>query len=175
MDPVVEAALISAVATLVSVGGTVAVAIVGFLISRSTNQATIDAARATADKTIQTARDTNRATIDAAHDDVRRTLEATREGQITELFTRAIDQLGHTRLEVRIGGTYALERIGKDSAADRPTVVYLMGVFIRTRSRNGRAPGEEPPEWSVNVRWCLPPSVAIITQLVTHGRREGSR
>jgi hypothetical protein len=73
MDPVVESALISAAATLVGVGGTVAVAIVGFRTSRSTNQATIDAARATADKTIEAARDTNKATIDAAHADVRRT------------------------------------------------------------------------------------------------------
>jgi hypothetical protein len=37
------------------------------------------------------------------------------QGQITERFTRAIDQLGHERLDVRLGGIYALERITNDS------------------------------------------------------------
>jgi len=112
----------SAAATLVGVGGTVAVAIVGFRISRSTNQATIDAARATTDKTIEAARDTNKATIVAAHADVRRTLETTREGQITERFTRAIDQLGHAHLDVRLGGIYGLERIARDSPDNRVAI-----------------------------------------------------
>jgi hypothetical protein len=42
-----------------------------------------------------------------------RTLHVNREGQITERFTRAIDQLGDQRLEIRLGGIYALERIAK--------------------------------------------------------------
>ena len=134
MDAVVESALISAAATLVGVGGTVAVAIVGFRISRSTNQATMDAARATTDKTIEAARDTNKATIDAAHADVRRTLEITREGQITERFTRAIDQLGHARLDVRLGGIYALERIARDSPGDRATIGEVLTAFIRSHA-----------------------------------------
>jgi Pentapeptide repeats (8 copies) len=134
MNPVVESALISAVATLVGVGGTVAVAIVGFRISRSTNQATIDAARATADKTIEAAHDTNKAAIDAAHADVRRTLEIAREGQITERFTRAIDQLGHAHLDVRLGGIYALERIARDSPGDRVAIGEVLIAFIRSHA-----------------------------------------
>jgi hypothetical protein len=113
------------------VGGTAAVAIVGFRISRSTNQATIDAARATADKTIETVHDTNKAAIDAAHADVRRTLEITLEGQITERFTLAIDQLGHAHLDVRLGGIYTLERIARDSPADRATIGEVLTAFIR--------------------------------------------
>src|SRR3954447_13018885 len=38
-----------------------------------------------------------------------------RAGQITERFTRAIDQLGSTQLDVRLGGIYALERLARDS------------------------------------------------------------
>ena len=134
MDPVVESALISAAATLVGVGGTVAVAIAGFRISRSTNQATINAARATTDKTIEAARDTNKATIGAASADVRRTLEITREGQITERFTRAIDQLGHARLDVRLGGIYALERIVHDSPDDRVAIGAVLTALIRSHA-----------------------------------------
>jgi hypothetical protein len=40
-----------------------------------------------------------------------------REGQITDRFTKAVDQLGSPNIGVRIGGIYALERIAKNSAA----------------------------------------------------------
>jgi len=51
------------------------------------------------------------------------TLRTTREGQITERFTRAIDQLGKVEdgkklFEIRIGGIYALERISRESEED---------------------------------------------------------
>ncbi len=36
-------------------------------------------------------------------------------------------------LEVRIGGIYPLERIGRDSAPDRPTVVYVLGCPAAVR------------------------------------------
>src|SRR5215207_7187124 len=38
-----------------------------------------------------------------------RTLQVSREGQITDRFTRAIEQLGDQRLEIQLGGIYALE------------------------------------------------------------------
>jgi cell division septum initiation protein DivIVA len=75
MNPLVESAFISAAATLFGVGGTVAVAVVGFRSSRSANQASIGAAKATTDKTLEAASATNQATIEAAHADVRHTLE----------------------------------------------------------------------------------------------------
>jgi pentapeptide repeat protein len=54
-----------------------------------------------------------------------------REGQITERFTRAVDQLGSDNVDVCIGGLYALERIAKNSPADRPAIQYLLGAFVR--------------------------------------------
>jgi hypothetical protein len=39
-----------------------------------------------------------------------------REGQVTERYTKAIEQLGSDKLDVRIGGIYALERVARDSA-----------------------------------------------------------
>jgi hypothetical protein len=68
----------------------------------------------------------------------RRQLEIAQHGQVTERFTRAIDQLGHENLDVRLGGIYALERIANDSAQDRTTVTEVLTAFIR-----GHAPG--PP------------------------------
>jgi hypothetical protein len=40
----------------------------------------------------------------------RRTIELTEQGQVTERYTKAIEQLGSDKLDVRIGGIYALER-----------------------------------------------------------------
>ena len=60
--------------------------------------------------------------------------ELDREGQITERFTRAIDQLGSEKLQVRIGGTFALERIARDSARDQGAIVEVLTAFIREQA-----------------------------------------
>lgn len=61
-------------------------------------------------------------------------LQLAQQGQITERFTRAIDQLGHAQLDVRLGGIYALERIARDSSADRATVGEVLTAFIRSHA-----------------------------------------
>jgi hypothetical protein len=63
-----------------------------------------------------------------------RQLRTAREGQITERYTRAIDQLGHAQLDVRLGGIYALERIARDSAADRATIGEVLAAFVRSHA-----------------------------------------
>ncbi len=66
-----------------------------------------------------------------------RQLQVSQEGQITERFTRAIDQLGardeqgRKILEVRLGGIYALERIARDSPRDHWTVMEVLTAYIR--------------------------------------------
>jgi Pentapeptide repeats (8 copies) len=60
-----------------------------------------------------------------------RQVHVSREGQITERFTRAVDQLGNQNVDVRIGGIYALERIAKNSRDDRSAIQYLLGAFVR--------------------------------------------
>ena len=50
-----------------------------------------------------------------------RTVQLNRQGQITERYTRAIDQLGHGSVDVRSGGVYALERLAKDLQPDGET------------------------------------------------------
>ena len=56
-------------------------------------------------------------------------LELTKEGQITERFTKAIEQLGavdndgEPKLELRLGGIYALERIARHHPGLRPGAV----------------------------------------------------
>ncbi len=65
----------------------------------------------------------------------RRTFELTEQGQVTDRYTKAIEQLGSDKLDVRIGGIYALERIARDSARDHPVVMEVLTAFIREHSR----------------------------------------
>jgi hypothetical protein len=66
-----------------------------------------------------------------------RTVHVAEEGQITERFTRAIDQLGATdehgrkRLELRLGGIYALERIARDSEKDYWPIMEVLTAYVR--------------------------------------------
>jgi uncharacterized protein YjbI with pentapeptide repeats len=64
-----------------------------------------------------------------------RTYRLTQQGQITERYTKAIEQLGSDKLDVRLGGIYALERIATDSKRDHPTVVEVLSAFVREHSQ----------------------------------------
>lgn len=57
-----------------------------------------------------------------------------REGHLTERFTRAVDQLGNSNVDIRIGGIYALERIAKNSAPDRNAIQFLLTAFVRNHA-----------------------------------------
>jgi hypothetical protein len=63
-----------------------------------------------------------------------RQVHVSRESQITERFTRAVEQLGNQNVDVRVGGIYALERIAKDSQADRNAIQFLLAAFIRNHA-----------------------------------------
>ena len=74
----------------------------------------------------------------------RRTHELTEQGQVTDRYTKAIEQLGSDKLDVRIGGIYALERIARDSARDHPTVMEVLTAFIREHSHEQWPPSDQP-------------------------------
>ncbi|GAB4303601.1 MAG: hypothetical protein Kow0090_19190 [Myxococcota bacterium] len=61
-------------------------------------------------------------------------IEIAREGQITERFTRAVEQLGSEKMDIRLGAIYALERISKDSEKDHWTIIETLSAFIREHS-----------------------------------------
>jgi pentapeptide repeat protein len=64
-------------------------------------------------------------------------ITSAQEGQITERFTKAIDQLGaihedgKLKLEVRLGGIYALERIARDSEKDHWPIMEILTAYVR--------------------------------------------
>ena len=64
-----------------------------------------------------------------------RTFALSRQGQVTDRYTKAIEQLGSDKPHVRIGGIYALERIARDSKRDHPRVMEMLAAFVRVQSR----------------------------------------
>ena len=58
-----------------------------------------------------------------------------RRRRITESFSKATEQFGSDKLEVRLGGIYTLERISQGSPSDYWTVMENLTAFIRERTR----------------------------------------
>jgi hypothetical protein len=81
----------------------------------------------------------------------RRQLHVAQQGQVTERFTRAIDQLGNENLDVRLGGIYALERIARDSPDDQATIGEILTAYIRTHAPwPPRLDGQPPAEAAID-------------------------
>lgn len=70
------------------------------------------------------------------------TYDLQRQSQITDRFTKAIDQLGSVKastagqkpeinVEIRIGGVYALERIAYDSPRDHWPIMNVLSNYVR--------------------------------------------
>jgi uncharacterized protein YjbI with pentapeptide repeats len=81
------------------------------------------------------------------------TIRITNEGQITDRFTKAIDQLGSPQLELRLGGIYALERIARDSEKDHRPIMEVLTTFVRVH-----APIEKTSDQPSNPHGTNPPS-----------------
>jgi hypothetical protein len=111
----------------------------------------------------------SRHTFELAEQGQRRTLELTEQGQVTDRYTRAIEHLGSDKLDVRIGGIYALERIAHDSARDHQTVMEVLTAFIREHSRDRWS---SDPEGRSQERSTRPDIQAALTVV---GRRDRTR
>ena len=116
--------------------------------------------------------DLSRLAIEAAEEAQRRTLELTERGRVTDRYTKAIEMLGSSRLDMRIGAVYALERIAWDSATDHPAVMEVVAAFIREHSREQWPPATDRPGTDTPARTTRPDVEAAITVI---GRRDTQR
>jgi hypothetical protein len=55
----------------------------------------------------------------------------TRERRITELYSKAVEQLGHEKAPVRLGALYSLERLAQDNPEHRQTVIDVVCAYLR--------------------------------------------
>ncbi|MCP3800681.1 pentapeptide repeat-containing protein [Allokutzneria sp. A3M-2-11 16] len=51
--------------------------------------------------------------------------------RVTELYTKAIEQLGNSQAPVRLGGLYALERLAQHNSDQRQTIVNVLCAYLR--------------------------------------------
>ncbi|MEU6744434.1 pentapeptide repeat-containing protein [Streptosporangium sandarakinum] len=63
------------------------------------------------------------ATAHATHDATER--------RVTDLYTKAAEQLGHEAAAVRLAGLYALERLAQDNRGHRQTIVNVICAYLR--------------------------------------------
>jgi hypothetical protein len=92
-----------------------------------------------------------------------RTYRLAQQGQITDRYTKSTEQLGAGKLEIRLGGIYALERIAVDSKRDHSTVVEVLSAFVREHASShgdkeivaevaGSVSNESQPKLAVDVQ-----------------------
>jgi hypothetical protein len=53
------------------------------------------------------------------------------ERRVTELYTKAVEQLGSDKAPVRLGGLYALERLAEDNPGHRQTIINILCAYLR--------------------------------------------
>ncbi|SDN55503.1 Pentapeptide repeat-containing protein [Allokutzneria albata] len=53
------------------------------------------------------------------------------ERRVTELYTKAVEQLGSDKAPVRLGGMYALERLAQNVPEQRQTIVNVLCAYLR--------------------------------------------
>ncbi len=63
-----------------------------------------------------------------------RQLRIARQGQVTDRFTRAVDQLGSTSEDVQLGGIYALAQISRDSDEERDAIHEILAAYVRNHA-----------------------------------------
>jgi hypothetical protein len=68
-----------------------------------------------------------------------RNFTVAQEKLITDIFSKAIEQLGNTDMSVRLGGIQSLGRIARNSRADYFPVVQVLTGFLRNRFRGPAA------------------------------------
>ncbi len=109
-------------------------------------------------------------------------LRATRDGQVTERFTRAIEQLGSDNTDVRIGAIFALARIADNSPTDRDAIIATLSAFVRGHSpwpptRAGQPDDVEPADLPTLATRAndVQSAVAVLGRIPSQGAQERIR
>jgi uncharacterized protein YjbI with pentapeptide repeats len=80
---------------------------------------------------------------------------------IAERFMAAITQLGHKRIETRIGAIYVLERIAQDFPKEHWTIMEILAAFVRENTGNSQenivTEDSAPVYWGKQRRKVLSP------------------
>jgi len=95
------------------------------------------------------------------------TLRATQERQVTEQYSRAVEQIGHSSLQVRLGGIYALERVAAESSRYQAIVSDVLSAFVRDRAAWAGKTKAPDPDW---LKRRVAPDIAAAVATIVRSR-----
>jgi hypothetical protein len=93
--------------------------------------------------------------------------EAANQKQITERFSKAIEQLGSDKPEVILGGIYTLERIARDSEPDQWTIMEVLTAFVRQNApiiKENESQSPEDQEKFLKLRISIQACLTVIAE-----------
>jgi uncharacterized protein YjbI with pentapeptide repeats len=99
-------------------------------------------------------------------------LRLTRQGQMTERFTQAVEQLGSNKLEIKLGAIYSLERTALEEQNYHWPVMEVLTSYVRQHA--ARKPDEEPEDpdlFDSDSQVAVRPTLDIQAILDVIGRR----
>ncbi|MGW7284013.1 hypothetical protein ACWGH4_00705 [Streptomyces sp. NPDC054847] len=91
------------------------------------------------------------------------------ERRFTELYTKAVEQLGSPRAPVRLGGLYALERLGQTAPTHRQTIVDVICAYLACPTPRLRTPPREANRGCL--RLGMPPGCSFAARRMPSGAR----
>ncbi|MEV6070033.1 pentapeptide repeat-containing protein [Nocardia sp. NPDC052001] len=78
-----------------------------------------------------------------------------RQTAVTDRFAKAVEQLGNSNLDIRLGGINLLRKLSEDSEPDRKPIMQMLGAFVRTHAPNGPECGVVKKEPDLDVQTAL--------------------
>ncbi len=93
--------------------------------------------------------------------------EAANQKQITERFSKAIEQLGSDKPEIILGGIYTLERIARDSEPDQWTIMEVLTAFVRQNApiiKENESQSPEDQEKFLKLRISIQACLTVIVE-----------
>jgi uncharacterized protein YjbI with pentapeptide repeats len=109
-------------------------------------------------------------------------LKISEDKQVTERFSKSIEHLGSDKIDIRLGGIYALEQIAIDSAKYHWTIVEILSAFVREKcpldditqliGNLEKTSLEDQPEQNISVPTCKKVGVDIQAAMTVLGRRK---
>jgi hypothetical protein len=95
------------------------------------------------------------------------------ERRITDLYTSAVEQLGSAHAPVRLGGLYALERLGENHENQRETIINVLCAYLRMRYADPLFPGDEatPEQLDRYEQHVQEAQVRVTAQRILHRHR----
>src|SRR5262249_2518601 len=90
------------------------------------------------------------------------------QGQITDRFGRAIEQLSQEGADIRVGAVYALRRLMRDSPDDEPEIIDILSTFLRTHAATSPTTSTGATSTANSRHPSAPPDIQAAVTVLVH-------